>query len=429
MKQRAQKCILAITCTSAAVALGVAGLLVHASDHDDGSQSTSTNNLNLTDLFAFREDNQTGQAGDAGNLILVMDSNGHTPAGQQAFFNTGAYYDFHVTRVSAADMNKPPTGNDDVILRFKFGDPDANQHQPITMSVIRNGQTITANGAQAQTTSLKDGQAGALNINQMQLANSQITVFAGMREDPFYFDVGQFFKVRAGALGTGPSANFLPPEQAVDGFARQNVNSIVVRVPISFLQTAAGEPVFDFWETTTTIANSKQIDRLARPAINEGLSVTDGSLNAFNSIPPSQDLSPQAAPVLAEDTKTLVAFANLGKALGTTPAPAATTIAGAFLPDVMRLDTRLSLPPGKTAYNGGTSGSLGILTGGRKIQDDVIDITLSFLVAGDPSGNTVKDNVNYLGVPGNPNQPGHKLLVGQSSITGPATYPFVTTPN
>jgi len=408
---------------------GSAAFLTHASDHDDGTQSTAQNNLNLTDLFAFREDNQTGQATDSGNLILIMDSNGHTPAGDQVFFNTGGYYDFHVTRVADANANKAPTGADDMILRFRFGDPDANQHQPITMTIIRGGQSVSVSGTQAQTTSLADGKAGNLKINQLQMGNAPITVFAGLREDPFFFDVQQFFKVRAGALGTGPSANFLPASQAVDGFAKQNVNSIVVRIPIAALQSSAGESVFDFWETTTMSANEKQIDRLARPAINEGLSVTDASLNAFNSIAPSQDLSPAAAPVLAEDTKTLVAFANLGKTLGTPPAPPVATIAGAFLPDVMRLDTKLNLAPGTTAYNGGTSGSLGILTGGRKIQDDVIDITLSFLVAGDPTGKTVKDNVSYEGVAGNPNQPGHKLLSGQTTMNGPATYPFVTTPN
>ena len=124
-----------------------------------------------------------------------------------------------------------------------------------------------------------------------------------------------------------------------------------------------------------------------------------------------------------------MAFAALGKALGTTPAPSVSTTVGAFIPDVMRIDTRLSIPPGVTAYNAATSGSLGILTGGRKLEDDAIDITLSFLVAGDATGNTVKDNVSYAGVAGNPNQPGHQLLNGQTSRLGAATFPFVTTPN
>ena len=59
----------------------------------------------------------------------------------------------------------------------------------------------------------------------------------GLGEDPFFFDVEQFFKVRAGA---------------VDEFAKQNVNSIVIRMPVAYLQTAAMEQVFDIWLSTST---------------------------------------------------------------------------------------------------------------------------------------------------------------------------------
>jgi hypothetical protein len=176
-------------------------------------------------------------------------------------------------------------------------------------------------------------------------------------------------------------------------------------------------------------AGFTQVDRLARPAINEGLCVTDSCLNAFNSVAPGQDLTDAAAPVIAEAAKTLTAFAKLGQDLGTTPAPAVTTTVGAFLPDEMRVDTRTDAPPGTWAYNASTSGSLGILTGGRKPEDDAMDITLSFLVAGDATGQTVKDNVAYAGVAGNPNQPGHQLLHGQTNRNGPATFPFLATPN
>ena len=96
----------------------------------------------------------------------------------------------------------------------------------------------------------------------------------------------------------------------------------------------------------------------------------------------------------------------------------------------MRVDTTKSIPPGTAAYNGAfelVDGSAPILTGGRKIEDDVIDITLSYLVAGDPSGNSVKDNVTYQGVPGNPAQ-GHKKLHGQNNYGGAATFPYLATP-
>ena len=237
----------------ALITIGAAGsyMIVHASDHDDGSQTTSQNNLNLTDLFAFREDNQTGQAADKGNLILIMNSNGHTPPGQQAFFSTQGRYDFHITRVQAANLDATPTGADDVIIRFEFDEPDANQKQTIKVSAIKGNQTIKGNTSDLTTTTLAEGKAGKESTGKVTLGDSNISVFAGMREDPFFFDVEQFFKVRAGAAGLGPSATFRTPDQAVDGFANQNVNSIVARVPIAFLQTDAAEPIFDVWETTS----------------------------------------------------------------------------------------------------------------------------------------------------------------------------------
>jgi hypothetical protein len=228
---------------------------VRASDHDDGSQATAQNNLNLTDLFVFREDNQTGNAADKGNLVFIMDSNGHTPAGQQVFFNTAGRYEFHIGRVATANINTAPTGGEDATLRFEFAEPDANNHQAITFTYSVGGvaQSSSANATSFITTSLADGQAGTLNVSTVAVGNQNFTVFAGLREDPFFFDVEQFLKVRAGALGQTAEVGFLPANQAVDGFAKQNVNSIVVRVPIALLQTGDAEPAFDVWETTSKL--------------------------------------------------------------------------------------------------------------------------------------------------------------------------------
>lgn len=234
--------ILALSCTFGAPAF--------ASDHDDGSQAQATNNLNLTDLYAFREDNQTANAAQSKNLILIMNSNGHTPAGSQVFFNPAGRYDFHITRVISSDLNTTPTGSDNIILRFEFSDPDASARQKISLTAIKDGVSTAATGTM-MTSSLADGMASMMTENKAMIAGTELTVFAGLREDPFFFDVEQFFKVRAGAAGLGPAAAFRDKATAVDGFAKQNVNSIVVRVPIAFLQTAAAEPVFDIWQSTS----------------------------------------------------------------------------------------------------------------------------------------------------------------------------------
>ena len=68
---------------------------------------------------------------------------------------------------------------------------------------------------------------------------------------------------------------------------------------------------FDVWTTTSVrdgVGAFKQLDRVARPAINEGLVITPSLMEAFNSISPKWDLSAAAAPVRQEAVATLKAF-------------------------------------------------------------------------------------------------------------------------
>src|SRR5262249_8990464 len=102
---------------------------------------------------------------------------------------------------------------------------------------------------------------------------------------------------------------------------------------------------------------------------------------------------------------------------------------------------------GEWAYNGdavivnGTK-SAAMLTGGRKLEDDVMDITLSYLIAGNPACGpgkacTIPDGVSYAGgttcaTAGqgkNPSNPGHKCLYKQTARDGAAQFPFLAEAN
>lgn len=186
-----------------------------------------------------------------------------------------------------------------------------------------------------------------------------------------------------------------------------------------------------------------QIERLARPAINEGLVITNSFLNAFNSIPPSADLSPGAASVVSEAGTVLTAINKYGRDNGLNPPSVAAVVAG-FLPDVMRIDVRAAIRVGVWAINGDstTIDGAAMLTGGRKIEDDVVDVVLSYLIAGNPACGpgkacAVPDGVSYSGGTScsmagrgnNPANPGHKCLHGQVSRNASADFPFLATPN
>jgi hypothetical protein len=367
-----------------------------ASDHDDGEVDTKGRNLNLTDLYAFREKDQNPNAKD-GDLILTMNTNPRSVARQQYFFSTNARYEFKLTRV--ADKEATPTGQEDITLRFEFSAPNDRKQQQIKFTVIKDGKETSAQNL--YTTPLNDKPV----INRLGSDDSKIAVFAGLREDPFFFDVEQFFRVRAGALGTGPGVGFRPPNQAIDFAKGYNVNAIVVRIPQQFLAGKTGTKVYDIWETISLRGGNgkyQQVERLGRPAINEGLITSNNLLNIFNSVPPTVDLTPDAGPIGAEAARTLKVLGNNDDRIK--------ALLQAFLPDVMRIDTT-----GASGYANALNSKLSPIRG-RMLKDDVIDITVNLLSNGAIKG----DNVSYDGPGGNAAQ-GHKPLE--------ANFPYLALPN
>lgn len=442
-----------------------------ASDHDDGESSFKARNLNLTDLYVFREDWQDS-AGSAGNLIFVMNSNPRSLAQFQYEFNQEATHNFHIARVNDANKATRPNPGTDALIQFMFGTPDQNGRQTIRMLVWLDG-AVVFNKRIGLTTTLADGFAGRPITNSATVRGETVRVFAGLREDPFFFDVERYFRIRSflatgmNSLGAGPTQGgpnpFRSNATAVDFTVGYNVNSIVASVPLSILRKGSGQNVFDIWETiaipsllpttrqaTAAINQSsvlagalgsfKQIERLARPAINEGLVLSNRRLDDFNRRRPHIDLTNRNSGVLGEAVAVLTAVNGFAQTAGLNPASVA-NVAEGFLPDVMRIDTSNTVAIGTPAYNSdfvlvAGNGTAPMLTGGRKIEDDVVDITLSYLLNGDPSGASVGDGITYAGgttcasagTGSNPGNPGHRCLHNQQSRLGSAAFPFLAAP-
>ena len=373
----------------AAVAV-ISPWFLRASDHDDGEVDTKGRNVNLTDLYVFREIDQNPNA-SPGDLIFIMDTNPRSLY-QQYYFSTNARYEFKITRV--ANNDDVPTGKADAILRFEFGWPNSAGQQNITVTAIEDKRArfarTTTTGNTIVTTPLNKN----LILNQVSLLGSTLTIFAGLREDPFFFDVEQFFRVRAGLLGYGPKVGFRNP--GLDFAAGYGVNSVIVRVPKAFLQGTTAAKVFDVWETISVKksgTNFQQFERLARPGVNEGLLVSQNLLAQWNTLGPDEDLKSVAAAIRAEAAKTLAALGNDPTRIN--------RLVGAFLPDVMRIDTT-----GPSGYANALNAK-GSPIRGRMLTDDVIDITLSVLT----NGAVTADNVSYAGP--NLGGTGHKPLLAQ----------------
>lgn len=410
-KPRRVLSITALAFMVALTALGTSTLIrpqiTEASDHDDGDIDVRSRALSLTDLYVFREIDQN-PAAKSDDLIFVMNTNPRSVARIQYFFSTEARYEFRISR--AANVNAPVKTTPDVTFRLTFSNPTGTpRRQLVTLSMIdADGRTTTisrtSNGRPIATTSLASGNSPILN--QLNVRGSNVTLFAGLREDPFYFDVEQFFRVRAGLLGRGPAVGFRDPATAVDFATGYNVNTVVLRVPRQLLQANTRTTTFDTWLSLSIpdprTGQFMQTEQLARPAVNEALVISQPTYALYNRIMPTSTNNPQIAPIAREATTVLRALGNSNARIN--------SIFGAFLPDVMRIDT--TQPSGfANALN-----AKGSPIRGRLLSDDVVDIAFTVLT----NGAVTTDNVSYEGTPGNSAQ-GHDPLV--------PSFPYLALPN
>ena len=103
------------------------------------------------------------------------------------------------------------------------------------------------------TTPLLDKGTGSTGTiaNDVNLRGQTVKVFAGLRQDPFYFDVDKFFALRTDiANGDNQITNIFAAEGDEVDFTRGfNVLSVVVEIPRALLQGNGSATTFDVWET------------------------------------------------------------------------------------------------------------------------------------------------------------------------------------
>jgi len=218
--------------------LGTLGVAI-ASDHQD-SPNVELNPLqDMTDVYAF-------PSPTPGRIVLVMNSRAFlTPAASAAAsFDRNQLYQFKIDNTGDA--------REDQVIQVTFSGTGAAQ----TVSV-RGPFPPPVQGAMGNTVSTAAPVVtGALNSSLGSA--SGIQVFAGARDDPFYIDLEQFFRIipdrkpatgSLGALPNTPSAgSFRPAGQAVNYVVGFNVLSIVVELPVAEL-TAGGTARLGIWGT------------------------------------------------------------------------------------------------------------------------------------------------------------------------------------
>ena len=192
--------------------LAVTGLTLVAAYHIDAPSETG-NASDITDFYAF-------QGQDTNNLVFAVNTQGLLSPGATAAatFNENVMIEVNID-------NTGDNVEDLVIQAIRRGDK-MYFFGPYAPSV--KGKTSTINTAQA---------AGSVEISKygqpaVVSTENGMKFFAGPRDDPFFFDLGQYQAV-IGGTATGFKTT------GTDTFAGTNVLSVVIEVPKSKLGTAA----------------------------------------------------------------------------------------------------------------------------------------------------------------------------------------------
>lgn len=197
-----------------AVAALITGGIMYAADHVD-TPAVTAQPSDITDLYVFR-------AQDVNNMVFVANTQGLLSPGSTAAAK------FDENTVIEFNIDNNADNIEDLVIQCKY-DATSNSMQvygPVAPSEkgtrsklegnVKASAVVTAYGAASPT--IGTGATG-------------IKVFAGPRDDPFFFDLNRYKAILA---GTAPGFN----NPGTDTFAGTNVLSIVVEVPKTLLNSS-----------------------------------------------------------------------------------------------------------------------------------------------------------------------------------------------
>jgi len=366
--------LLAVAGTIAAI--GVGPLFVTGADHLDAPLVNTDGRIDLTDIYAFR-------AG-ASRTALVLNVNPLTAPGstKTATFRPGALYEFKI------DTNGDARA--DIAYRVTFAKPTALSDGAMVQNyTVKRSTGPSADRHTWRGSTVAKGRTTAYGhvVKTADIAGGG-HAFAGPRDDPFFFDLVGFKHLKerllAGSTTVGsagdnancaladddPGAKLLSCFTGTDTFAGTNISSIVLHVPNSMIG-GTGHHI-GIWATTSvpTPSGWKQLDRMARPAINTVFNISDGQKELTNISSPRDD----RLEMLARTKTVLGAFDNVLEVNGAPNYSAAQidAIAHVLLPDV--LTYKVGDAHGFAYFAGnGTASLANLRLNGRRLADDVIN--------------------------------------------------------
>ncbi len=429
------------------------GSCAFAASHRNGPLLLEDQTANLNDFYIFR----SYESGRSNNVVMSMSVQGfQNPDNGPSYykFSDSVLYRFNINNQRGLD------GRPDLIVDVQFqtqlrpnptfvsyfgtlksiDDPGIFLYQTYTV-IIRNANTgettyITTD-AKGHPLSVAPPNMGPKSTPAYEATLGQPSVFtlangwrvfAGPRDDAFYFDSGATFDtlnfrspapVLTGSADTGAGAAY---PNAVDGFAGYNISLIAIEMPITAVTADGSMPTsstsptakIGAWASTlrqlVTVRPSPsdpvnfgeyvQIDRVGNPLTVEAL-IPLPMKDYWNRSAPSDDAQFSqyiGAPFFVSGI--------LNGVFGlTVPPTPRNDLLSVFVPDITRID--LTIPPTPLAQQsrlGPLGGdNAGWPFGGRRPNDDVVDIGLralaGVLVPGFSNTPPLGDGVNENDVP------------------------------
>ena len=307
------------------------------------------------------------------NLVVALSTQAVADPlfGSSYHFQENALYRLNFT----TNQDAKPTAHIDFVFSAFANGPDCPSPQPACQTykaIFPNHVVISGVATQ--------GTAAAAHNPPVVETAGDIKVFAGPREDPFFFDLVGFNRT----VGSSPTQISFT---GVDAFKGKNVNAIVVEFPVSMVfprNTCAGgttpvfstpcgvwaatylgnlPPVNDKFDPRPDDDGLRQIDRMGNPAVNTAL-IPAPLKDAFNFGEPRTDARDFGQAILNQIAALDAKFCPLHPTDCKNPNPNIPLLASVAVPDILRFASKS--PDG--------------YPNGRQLADRTTDILISLIL-------------------------------------------------
>jgi hypothetical protein len=219
MKKLNQRKVIAVIIVAAVF---TAGVYLLAADHADAPAVTGKTS-DITDVYAFQSPS------NASNMVLVVNIQGLIAPSATA----AAKFDPETMIEINIDNSTTKDNVEDLVIQTTFDNGKVQVYGPA--KPIQTGVKSTLINSATKIEGSISTYGSAPSITDQ----NGIKIFAGPRDDPFFFDLTQYKKIIA---GTATSFN----NPGIDTFAGTNVMSIVIELPKSLLGTGS----VNIWATS-----------------------------------------------------------------------------------------------------------------------------------------------------------------------------------